>query len=105
MADVSDGLVADLGNIAAASGVTIDIDSAALPVPEALTSAASAFGTDPLAWILTGGDDHALAAVFPAPTELPQGFVAIGIVREQATDLVLVDSEPAPSEGGFSHFG
>ncbi len=105
MADVSDGLVADLGHIAAASGVTIDIESASLPVPEALTSAASAFGADPLAWILTGGDDHALAAVFPSNTELPQGFVAIGIVREQADDLVLVDSEPAPSEGGFSHFG
>jgi len=31
--------------------------------------------------------------------------VAIGIVREQDDDLVLVDSEQAPSEGGFSHFG
>src|SRR2546421_3439201 len=68
MIDVSDGLLADLGHLATASGVGIDVHRAAFPVPAQMRDAAGALGVDPHAWILTGGDDHALAATLPAGT-------------------------------------
>ena len=42
MIDISDGLLADLGHIAAASGVLIDVASARLSPGDALRTAASA---------------------------------------------------------------
>ena len=74
MIDVSDGLLADLGHIAHASGVAIDVDPGALAsVPMGLTQLAaaaeatgsSAAGEQALSWALTGGEDHSLAATFP----------------------------------------
>ena len=105
MIDISDGLTADLRHLARASNVTINIDSGKLPIPEDLQSTASAFGVDPLSWMLTGGDDHALVATFPLETPLPLGFIAIGEVLEAAPEAVTVDHSPAPLVGGFSHFG
>jgi thiamine-monophosphate kinase len=72
MIDVSDGLLADLGHIAQASGVLIDVDPALLPAGGDLAAAAAALGRPgPLDWILTGGEDHALAATFPPGISLP----------------------------------
>ncbi len=53
MTDVSDGLVADLGNIAAASNVRIDLSAKLLPVPLKLKEVAAALNTDPMSWVLT----------------------------------------------------
>ena len=66
MIDISDGLLADLGHVAAASGVEIDLHRDAFEVPEALHGVAAATNTDPYSLILTGGEDHALAATFSA---------------------------------------
>ena len=66
MIDVSDGLLADLGHIAAASGV--GDRRAPRRVRGARRRCATrraALGVDPYTWILAGGDDHALAATFP----------------------------------------
>lgn len=82
MIDVSDGLLADAGHVATASRVGIDFDSAAFEVPTELAEAARALGTDPLGWILTGGDDHALLATFPGDVTPPQGWRTIGRVIE-----------------------
>lgn len=84
MIDVSDGLVADLMHIAVASGVAMDIDPTALVVGEPVAAAAAAFNADPLVWILTGGEDHAVVATFPAGTTLPEGFIAFSTVVEPA---------------------
>jgi thiamine-monophosphate kinase len=84
MTDVSDGLLADLGHICAASGVQIDLDSAALEPDPPLHAAAADLGTDPVVWVLTGGEDHALAATFPPDVELPDGWRRIGVVASGA---------------------
>jgi thiamine-monophosphate kinase len=101
MTDVSDGLVADLGHIAAASGVRINLSAALLPVPMKLKEVAAALNTDPLTWVLTGGDDYALVATFPKQTELPQTWTQIGVVVEGAG--VRVDGRSWPV-GGHEHF-
>ncbi|MGY1754326.1 thiamine-phosphate kinase [Blastococcus sp. SYSU D01042] len=119
MCDVSDGLLADAGHIAAASGVALDLDRAALAaaclVPQgSLQQVGAALGVDPMAWVLTGGEDHALVATFPTGTQLPAGWVGIGAVRAAgAVAGVLVDGQPADAvaravgaEGtGHAHFG
>lgn len=37
-------------------------------------------------WLLTGGEDHALLATFPASVELPDGFFRIGTVLEASSE-------------------
>jgi thiamine-monophosphate kinase len=118
MCDVSDGLLADAGHIAAASGVVLDLDRAALvraclEPPGVLQQVAAALGCDPMAWVLTGGEDHALLATFPASSHLPEGWTAVGQVRSGDNAGVLVSGEPAEdaaravgAEGtGHVHFG
>jgi thiamine-monophosphate kinase len=118
MCDVSDGLLADLGHIATASGVVVDLDRAALvrtclQTDGPMQQVGAALGTDPLAWVLTGGEDHALVATFPARAALPVGWTPIGHVRKGRQPGVRVDGEPAAdvvrsvgAEGaGHVHFG
>ena len=79
MTDVSDGLLADIGHIAAASGVRIDLAAAGLRGDvDAVAAAAAAAGSDPWHWVLGGGEDHALVATFPAAP--PPGWRSIGTV-------------------------
>jgi thiamine-monophosphate kinase len=102
MIDISDGLVADLRHVAEASGVLVDIDSERLPPDSALRSAAAVLGADSLRWMLTGGEDHALAATFPRGTALPGRWTVIGEVREGAG--VAVNSRRADGLNGWTHF-
>ncbi|RKN06633.1 thiamine-phosphate kinase [Streptomyces radicis] len=108
MTDVSDGLVADLGHIADASNVRIDIASAALDVPAQMSDIGQAVGVDPLHWVLTGGEDHALVATFHPETKLPARWRVIGEVlpaRGRTTPPVTVDGAAWDKAGGWDHFG
>ncbi|MGV9384875.1 thiamine-phosphate kinase [Nonomuraea sp. NPDC003707] len=88
MLDVSDGLLQDLGHVAEASGVRIELDPRAFAVGEPVAVAAKELGVDPLEWVLTGGEDHALAAVFPAEVSLPPSWQVVGRVAEGEGVLV-----------------
>ncbi|BBH18185.1 thiamine-monophosphate kinase [Nocardioides baekrokdamisoli] len=100
MIDVSDGLLSETGHIAQASGVAIDVRSAAFEIPEPLHAVAAATGADPLTIILGGGDDHSLLATFPG--DLPEGWTAIGTVAEG--EGVTVDGAPYDGPTGWRHF-
>ena len=78
MCDVSDGLVADAGQLAAASGVRLELD--ALDGGE-LDALRRTLGDDVVDHaLLHGGEDHALLATLPDDAPLPEGVQRIGQV-------------------------
>lgn len=102
MTDVSDGLLADLGHIATASGVVVDLSREALAADHgALIAAAAAAGADAWDWVFGGGEDHALVATFPDAA--PAGWRVIGSVR-QGEPGVLVDGEPWRGTAGWQSY-
>ena len=102
MIDVSDGLLGDLGHVATASGVAVDLRTSAFELAEPLQAVGAALGVDPMQFILGGGDDHALAATFPAGTPLPSTWTVIGTVAEG--EGVTVDGAPYEGPTGHTHF-
>ena len=59
-------------------------------------------GEQALAWVLTGGEDHALAATFPRGVALPSRWTVIGEVRQGRG--VLVDGQAWVGQAGWDHF-
>ncbi len=102
MIDLSDGLLGDVAHIAEDSGVAIDIHTGSFEVAEPLRAVGAALGADPMQFILTGGDDHALVATFPAGTSLPDEWRQIGEVGEGAG--VTVDGAEYDGPAGHQHF-
>ena len=102
MIDVSDGLVADLRHVAEASGITIDLSTAALAADrDALSAAAGAVSTDPWSWVLGGGEDHALVACFAGAA--PAGWRVIGRVLDGPA-RVRVDGQEWRGYAGWQSF-
>ena len=102
MTDVSDGLLADVGHIAQASGVGVDVFTAALAADRAaVAGAAGVVGTDALGWVLGGGEDHALVATFAGAP--PEGWRVIGRVLDGPA-RVLVDGAGWDGNAGWQSF-
>ena len=102
MTDVSDGLLADLAHVAAASGVGVDIDPTAFSVPAAVSTVAEALQIDPLTFVLTGGDDYGLVATFGAESRVPAGWTIVGSVHEGSG--VTVAGAPWDGAPGHQHY-
>jgi thiamine-monophosphate kinase len=100
--DLSDGLLGDLGHVARESGVAIDVRSGAFEVAEPLHAVGAALGVDPLGYMLTGGEDYALAATFPADVTLPERWTVVGTVAEG--NGVTVDGAEYEGAPGHQHF-
>ncbi len=112
MMDVSDGLLLDSARLARASGVRLDVETAALASDvEAVEAALSAAMPEldetqrrarAVDLVVVGGEDHGLLATFPAWATLPEGFRVIGQVHppaDGAASAVLVDGEARDPRG------
>ncbi|WP_427018373.1 thiamine-phosphate kinase [Pseudarthrobacter sp. P1] len=111
MMDVSDGLLRDAARIAAASGVRVDLDPAALGAfVDKMAPIAAVVGANPWAWVLSGGEDHGLLATFADVAQLPAGFTAIGSIMPGDGSLPSVTVAGGDASGfgvgtaGWDHF-
>ena len=108
--DVSDGLCADLGHVLRASGVGASLETARLPLSDALVAARGPVRATELA--LAGGDDYELVfTVAPerepllaaAPLDVP--ITRIGVVASPPGLRCLdPDGRPLPVPPGYEHF-
>ncbi|NQX27899.1 thiamine-phosphate kinase [Microbacteriaceae bacterium VKM Ac-2854] len=81
MMDVSDGVVLDARRMARASGVAIDLDPAAVDAAARPLTTIDGVDLDlARAFVLGGGEDHAMLACFPPDAALPDGFTDLGRV-------------------------
>lgn len=95
MMDVSDGLLLDARRMALASGVTIDIATARVPIatPEDRRM-------DAMRW----GDDYELLFTLPAGVQPPVPATRIGTLGERGTVPLLCDGhDPGSAALGFEH--
>jgi thiamine-monophosphate kinase len=112
--DISDGLLADVGHVAHASGVEIHVDVDALPVTAALAACEDAQLR--LACMAGGGDDYELAFTAPAnrrdevlliSAELSLPLHRIGTVSRGEAEAFLNDRDGrhvTVPRRGFDHF-
>ena len=111
--DISDGLVADLGHLSKASGVTASINSQSLPIH---ADVRKDYAQQFMSWALTGGDDYQLC--FTVPLAKQKEFecwaeannfnvTAIGNMvplDHNQTYLKIDNRKPSITVGGYSHF-
>ncbi|MCA2981693.1 MAG: thiamine-phosphate kinase [Myxococcaceae bacterium] len=108
--DVSDGLLADLGHLCAASGVGMALETGALPVLEALLLFAES-EAKVHQYALAGGEDYVLAVTVPPSraaaferrlAKVGAGAFCIGVVTRDTS--LTVDGATWKGARGFQHF-
>lgn len=96
MMDISDGLLLDTARMARASGVTINVATAAVPI-----AAPEQRRDEALRW----GDDYQLLFTLPADRECPVPASRIGKVLSQVDSPILLDGKPPADDDklGYLH--
>lgn len=116
MLDVSDGLAQDLHHILKRSGAGASIETHNLPRHPELLKFCEETGTDPLDWMLSGGEDFELIVVAP-PARMTKiwdlarrhewNVYDIGEIRAQEEGLRILASDGTPITKdfkGYRHF-
>ncbi len=115
MTDVSDGLVAELRELARFGGIGMRITEALLPIDEATKELAEREGADPHHWAYYGGEDYELLAAVP-PSHIDEAretlervgiaFAEVGVVTDQPGVFAVSDQgeRRLDEEGEFNHF-
>ncbi len=112
MIDVSDGLVQDLGHLARAGGVRINIETMRLPLHDDLVACAADMGLNPVDCALFGGEDYYLAfSMAPEQAEAMleevrrQLVLPVTVIGEASAGApgVTVDGKKVVP-GGYNHF-
>jgi thiamine-monophosphate kinase len=106
--DVSDGLVADLGHICEASGLSATIEAAKVPLSK---PARQLLVEDPqrLLTIMTGGEDYELLFTVPAEHSAELARLPVTIIGRmeagEGTNVVDAGGQRIETgKGGFQHF-
>ena len=94
MMDISDGLLLDASRMAEASGVTLALVSADVPI-----AAPEQRRTDALRW----GEDYELLFTLPAAVEPTVSAWRIGEVLDRGTAPLVLDGEPPAGPLGYEH--
>jgi len=94
MMDVSDGLLLDAARMARASGVTLAIDSATVPI-----AAPEDRRQDALRW----GDDYQLLFTAPVDHALPVEAFGIGQVMAAGNAPITLDDQPLSEKDGLGY--
>jgi thiamine-monophosphate kinase len=114
MIDVSDGLAADAGKIARASGVAAAIEAERVPVQDGVAELAGAAGLPAIELALGGGEDYELLAALPASriagatgalAELGVGLTPVGEVGAGSGVELSEGGARRPAIAGFEHLG
>lgn len=102
MIDVSDGVASEAAHLARESGVRVDLDLENLPVSPALRAWTRARASDPIDFILDGGEDYELLFATSTPLErIRQAFSLAGLATpvtsigrtSRGSGLHLLDAE------------
>ncbi|WP_346837499.1 thiamine-phosphate kinase [Microbulbifer sp. SAOS-129_SWC] len=106
--DISDGLLADLGHICRASGVSAEVQMEALPVAPLARALA---GEQALELAATGGDDYQLCFTVPAHRVAELEALNLGATRigrivegEGRVDARLNGESWSAASAGYQHF-
>ena len=101
--DISDGLLADARHLASASGTSIDLVLASIPLAEGATRSDA----------LASGEEYELLLAFPADAspdcaafreEFDIPLTRVGTVHARVEALVAIDGDPHLNRSGFTHF-